>query len=84
MVIVNMHEAKTNLSKLVMRARSGEDIVLAKAGHPMVRFVSIDAPKKKRRSPGSLKGKIWIAPDFDDTTPEILEMFYGDYDKNLT
>jgi hypothetical protein len=45
--------------------------------------VGSSLPQKLQRKPGGWKGKIWIAPDFDETTPEILEMFYGDRDKNL-
>ena len=83
MVIVNMHEAKTNLSKLVKRVCEGEDIVLARAGEPLVRFMKIDLEKKKKRQPGGWKGKVWMSPDFDETTPEILEMFYGPDYENL-
>ena len=39
------------------------------------------SPKRKDRKPGSLKGKIWISPDFDDPCPEIEEMFYGKYEE---
>ena len=66
MVVVNMHEAKTNLSKLVKRAAAGEEIIVAKAGEPVAKIVAYTAPPKKPRVPGSMKGKIWIAPDFDE------------------
>jgi prevent-host-death family protein len=73
---VNMHQAKTHLSKLVARVVLGEEVVIAKAGKPMARLVPIqDQPRK--RVPGTAKGQIWIAPDFDAPLPdEILDEFY--------
>ena len=73
MTIVNMHEAKTNLSKLVKRAAAGEEIIVARAGEPVAKIVAYTAPPKKPRVPGSLKGKIWIAPDFDEIPEEFEE-----------
>ena len=66
-----MHEAKTNLSKLVKRAAAGEEIIVAKAGEPVAKIVAYSAPPKKPRVPGSMKGKIWIAPDFDEIPEEF-------------
>ncbi|HEX16681.1 MAG TPA: type II toxin-antitoxin system prevent-host-death family antitoxin [Deltaproteobacteria bacterium] len=76
MRIVNMHEAKTHLSKLVEDALSGEEIILAKAGKPLVRLVPYEG-RPKPRTPGRLKGRIRIAPDFDETPEEILSAFEG-------
>ena len=59
---VNLYEAKTNLSRLVDEALSGEEIVIARAGKPLVRLVPCRAEDKPRR-PG--KAKIWISDDFD-------------------
>jgi prevent-host-death family protein len=75
MTVVNMHEAKTNLSKLVKRAAAGEEIIVAKAGEPVAKIVAYTAPPKKPRVPGSMKGQIWIAPDFDELPEEIAEAF---------
>jgi prevent-host-death family protein len=73
---VNMHEAKTHLSKLVARVVLGEEVVIAKAGKPMARLVPIQ-DKPRKRVPGTAKGQIWIAPDFDAPLPdEILDEFY--------
>jgi prevent-host-death family protein len=76
--IINIYEAKANLSRLVERAAAGEEIVIAKAGKPRARLVAL--PEKK--SPvvfGALKGKIWIADDFDDPLPDdIQRAFDGD------
>ena len=73
MTVVNMHEAKTNLSKLVQRAAAGEEIIVAKAGEPVAKIVAYTAPPRKPRVPGSMKGKIWIAPDFDEIPEEFEE-----------
>jgi prevent-host-death family protein len=62
---VNLHEAKTHLSRLVEAAAKGEEIVIAKAGKPMARLVPLRPSVRKQRQPGALKGKIWIAEDFD-------------------
>jgi prevent-host-death family protein len=74
--IVNMHQAKTTLSRLVDRALAGEEIILAKAGRPAVRLVPVpqrDGP----RVPGRLEGRIWMAEDFDELPSEILDAFEG-------
>jgi len=71
---VNIHEAKTHLSKLVQEAAAGEEIVIAKAGDPVAKLVAYERPVK-RRKPGAWKGKVWIAPDFDELPPDIAEAF---------
>lgn len=74
--IVNMHEAKSTLSRLVERALAGEDVVIARNGTPLVRLVPV--PKKaKPRVPGRMKGQIWIAPDFDEMSEEELKDWEG-------
>ena len=73
-----MHEAKTQLSKLVARAMAGEEIVIAKGDQSQVKLVPITPPKKPDRIPGLLKGKISI-PDsfFDPMTEEELALWEG-------
>jgi prevent-host-death family protein len=72
--VVNMHQAKTSLSRLVERALAGEDIIIARNGEPLVKLVPI--PKERKpRVPGRLKGKVWIAPNFEFTDAEIEELF---------
>ena len=61
----NIHEAKTHLSRLVDKASKGEEIVIAKAGKPKAKLVPLTQPGGGKRKPGRLKGKIWIADDFD-------------------
>lgn len=74
--VVNMHQAKSSLSRLVERALRGEEIVIARNGQPLVKLVPI--PKeRKSRVPGRGKGKIWISPDFEFTDEEITELFEG-------
>ena len=80
--VFNIHEAKTNLSSLIARAEAGEEIVIARAGKPAVQLVPVPrAPQSnvRRKVAGSLKGKIWIGPDFDAPLPdEILAAFRGE------
>jgi len=73
---VNMHEAKTKLSSLVEEALSGEDVVIAKAGAPMVKLIPIQKDIRQRK-PGRFKDSIKIAPDFDETPEEIINAFEG-------
>ena len=73
---VNMHEAKTKLSSLVQQALNGEDIVIARAGKPLVRLVPFQEPRQPRR-PGRLKGQILTREDFDATDAAIAELFEG-------
>jgi prevent-host-death family protein len=74
--IVNMHEAKSNLSRLVEEAEAGEDIVLARAGKPVVRLVPVRATK--RRQLGCWRGKVTMSEDFDaPLSSEHLADWYG-------
>jgi prevent-host-death family protein len=68
-ITVNMFEAKTQLSKLVERVERGEDVIIARAGKPVARLTQLESVKRPIRY-GGLKGKIWIADDFDDPLPE--------------
>ena len=73
---VNVHEAKTHLSKLLAQVSLGEEVVIAKAGKPVAKLVPIG--EKPRKRPIELyKGKIWMAPDFDQTSDEIIDLFYN-------
>ena len=74
---VNMHEAKSQLSRLGERAWDGEEVVIARAGKPYLRLVPYRR-EKRPRTPGDLKGQIWIAPDFDETPEEVIKAFEGD------
>jgi prevent-host-death family protein len=75
---VNLYEAKTNLSQLVERAASGEEIIIAKAGRPLARLVAAQI-RTEPRKPGALKGQVSIADDFDAPLPEdIARAFRGE------
>lgn len=69
MPTVNIFQAKTQLSKLVAMVEKGEDVIIARAGKPVVRLTQLE-PEKKTIRFGGLKGKIWIADDFDAPLPE--------------
>src|SRR6266508_767778 len=74
MKTVNLHAAKTQLSRLVEEAIAGEEIVIAKAGRPLVRLVALDA-ERRRRSFGSLKGRIWMSEDFNELGDDLAVAF---------
>lgn len=77
MQTVNIHQAKTHFSKLIDAAMYGEEIIIAKAGKPVVRLVPFSA--EKTRQFGLLKGKIKIAKDFDAPLPQdVLDDFEGE------
>ncbi|MFQ5641671.1 MAG: type II toxin-antitoxin system Phd/YefM family antitoxin [bacterium] len=74
---INIHEAKTQLSRIAEDVAAGEEIIVAKAGKPKMKLVPIDSRKKKIKF-GALKGKIHICEDFDAPLPqEILDAFEG-------
>jgi prevent-host-death family protein len=66
--VVNMHEAKTTLSKLVELVESGEEVIIARAGEAVARLVP--AHPQRPRKLGAWKGRIWMADDFDAPLPE--------------
>lgn len=74
---VNIHEAKTNLSRLVDEVTGGAEIIIAKSGKPVAKLVPIGRGGRVRK-PGFLKGKIRIAADFDAPLPsELIDAFEG-------
>ncbi len=73
---VNMHEAKSHLSALVEEVLAGGEVVIARAGKPLVRLVPYSVRKEPRR-PGRWKGKLWVADDFDTTPEEVIAAFEG-------
>lgn len=70
----NLHEAKTNLSKLVELVAKGEEVIICKAGQPVAKLVPIDT-HKKNREPGDWAGKVKIKKDFDTLPEEFMEYF---------
>jgi len=69
--VYNVHEAKTQLSKLLELAQAGEEVVIAKAGDPCVRLTPVKSRSAGRRTFGLHKGKIRILDGFDDPLPEF-------------
>src|SRR5215813_11585985 len=76
---VNVHEAKTHLSRLLKRVAAGEEITISRAGIPVARLIAA-APTGGTRPLGMDRGKIWIADDFDAPDPELEALFYAPID----
>jgi prevent-host-death family protein len=73
---VNVHEAKSSLSKLIVRAEAGEEVIIARAGRPAVRLVPVRSARRKLFKPGALKGRLVVPDDFLEPDPEMEELFY--------
>ena len=75
---VNVHEAKTHLSRLLQRVAEGEEVTIARAGVPVAKLVPVEV-KKNVRPLGFARGEIWVADDFDAPLPDyLLAAFEGD------
>jgi prevent-host-death family protein len=78
-MVFNVFEAKTQLSKLIQMAENGEEVVIARNGKPVVRLAQLETPAKPQIRFGGMKGKIWVADDFDELPEDLLAAFnYGD------
>lgn len=77
MKCTNIHEAKTQLSRLVARASQGEEIIIAKAGKPMAKLVPYDGNPKPRQ-PGCWRGQVVIHDDFDELPEPVAAAFRGE------
>jgi len=75
--VVNIYEAKTQLSALVDQAVSGDDVIIARNGKPQARLTTLVPPKGKIKY-GLLKGKFTVPDDFDAPNPALEALFYGD------
>ena len=72
---VNIHQAKTHLSRLIARAVAGEEVIIAKSGHPLVRLTRIEAARPQL---GTARGKISFQPGWDDPLgPEDVAEIFG-------
>ena len=76
MATVNIHDAKTHLSRLIEQAARGESVVIAKAGKPLVKLTALEAPVRPRRL-GFLKGQIAVPEDFDTMGAEEIARLFG-------
>lgn len=74
---LNIHEAKTQLSKLAERVLKGERVVIARSGKPCMDLVP-HRSTEQRRKPGRYRDQIWIADDFNDADTEIQALFEGE------
>jgi prevent-host-death family protein len=72
MLQVNVHEAKTNLSKLIQKVVDGEEVIIARGNQPIIKLVLIEKSKPKRRL-GTAKGKIKIFDDFNEPLEDFKE-----------
>lgn len=70
----NLAEAKAQLSRLVKRAEQGEVILIKRYGRVVAKLVPAEAPPRPKRTPGAWKGRVWIAPDFDEADAEIAQL----------
>jgi prevent-host-death family protein len=75
--MVNIHEAKTNFSRLVEQAEHGEEIIIGRSGKPVARLVPY-RESRTPRTPGGWEGRVRIAPDFDELPPDLDAAFRGD------
>jgi prevent-host-death family protein len=72
---VNIHEAKTHLSRLLQKVAEGEEVVISRAGVPVAKLIAV-GPKSGKRPLGFDHGRIWMAEDFDAPMPELEALFY--------
>ena len=78
MQTVNIHEAKTQLSKLIEQAVKGESFIIAKAGKPMVKVIKIDAPEaSSKKRLGYMAGQIRTPKDFDEMGKDDIAKLFG-------
>jgi prevent-host-death family protein len=78
MKTVNIHEAKTHLSRLIEKAAQGESFVIAKAGKPMVKVVALDSPDAgQAKRTGFLNGQLAVPDDFDQMGGDQIEQLFG-------
>lgn len=68
----NIAEAKARFSELVQKAMLGEEVIIAKGHKPVLKLVALERPRR-RRKPGSARGQIWMAPDFDATPDDFKD-----------
>jgi prevent-host-death family protein len=74
---VNVYAAKTHLSRLIDQVNAGEEVVITRHGRPVARLVSVEQAPPRRKL-GTLRGKVWIADDFDAPLPDdLLDLFEG-------
>lgn len=83
MQTINIHDAKTNLSRLLEAVESGEEVVIARAGKPVAMLSAYKPPRKKIAPPGSMKGEIRMADDFDAPLGDLFNCLQNHSDDPL-
>ena len=78
-MVVNVHDAKTHLSRLLERVARGEEIIIGRSGKPVAKLVPY-REKREPRTPGGWEGRVRIAADFDELPPEVEAAFKGETD----
>ena len=78
MQVTNIHEAKTHLSRLIDRVEAGEEIIIARAGKPVVRMIAYQEATPPKRTPGAWKGRVKMSRDFDELPESIAAAFRGE------
>lgn len=73
MQTVNIHKAKTNLSRLLEAVEAGEDVVIARGDRPVATLSAYKQPRNKIAPPGSMEGEIWMAEDFDAPLDDLFD-----------
>ncbi len=77
MQMINVYDAKTHLSRLLDQVAQGEEIIMARAGKPLAKLVSYREDDRPR-VPGSWRGRVRIAPDFDELPADLIAAFEGE------
>ena len=77
MALVNIHQAKTHLSQLLLGVERGEEVVIARSGVPIARLVAWQAPAQPVAAPGAMRGEIVMASDFDAPLDALFEDLDG-------
>jgi prevent-host-death family protein len=73
MHVVNVHEAKTQLSRLLEEVEQGQEVVIARSGQPVARLSQYRTPRRKISPPGGMAGQIWMADDFDSPLDSLFD-----------
>lgn len=72
---MNIHEAKTNFSRLIVEVQSGKEVVITRAGRPVAKLVPYDGQDEPPRTPGGWEGRVRMAEDFDEMPADLLRAF---------
>jgi len=73
---MNVYEAKTHFSKLLVDVQAGHEVVITKAGRPVAKLVPFDGPPIQPRIPGGWEGRVHMADDFDELPPDLLDSHF--------